>query len=125
MGIDRIGKNAPAAPPPPEESATQSTDPTRRPFEVPAAVNPSRAAQSAEGVPAAGSPLERWRSGQIDLEGYLDAKVDEATRHLGVLPAGQLDAIRQALRERIAGDPTLVELVRTATGRAPDAEGEK
>jgi hypothetical protein len=63
--------------------------------------------------------LERLRSGEIDLDGYLDLKVQEATGHLGALSPEQLESIRSTLRDRLAADPTLVDLVRTATGRAP------
>ena len=125
MGIDRIGKNAPASvPPSPEGPAGRATDPTGRPFEVPA-TSPSSAAQPSARVESADSSLAKWKAGKIDLNGYLDAKVDEAVRHLGTLPAGQLEGIRRSMRERIAGDPTLMELVRTVTGRLPDPESDE
>ena len=38
------------------------------------------------------------------------------------LPAAQLDFIRETLREQIASDPVLVELVRRATGATPKAQ---
>ena len=121
MGIDRIGKSAPPpATPSPEGTAGRAIDPTRRAFEIPANAPPS--AQPSAGVAAADSSLAKWTSGQIDLDGYLDAKVDEAVRHLGALPAEQLEAIRRSMRERIASDPTLSELVRAATGHLPDPE---
>jgi hypothetical protein len=63
--------------------------------------------------------LERLRSGEIDLDGYLDLKVQEATGHLGALSTAQLESIRGTLRERLAADPALVDLVRTAAGQAP------
>jgi hypothetical protein len=59
------------------------------------------------------------RTGGVGLDRYLDLKVDEATAHLGPLPPSQLEMIRSALRERIASDPTLVDLVRAATGAVP------
>ncbi|HEX4341192.1 MAG TPA: hypothetical protein VH062_35025 [Polyangiaceae bacterium] len=76
-------------------------------------------ATSAEGV--AGSPLlERLRTGELDLDGYLDAQVTAATAHVqSSLSSTQLDFIREALREQIAADPVLIELVRRATGAAP------
>jgi phosphoserine phosphatase len=58
------------------------------------------------------SPLERFRAGEIDLETYLDLKVDEATAHLVGLPAEQLEHVRSALRAEIAETPELRELVR-------------
>ena len=54
----------------------------------------------------------------------LDAKVAEATGHLqGVAPA-LLQAIRDALREQLASDPGLADLVRTVRGSAPPDEAE-
>jgi hypothetical protein len=43
--------------------------------------------------------------------------VEEATAHLGGLPAVELEGIRKALRERLTTDPALVDLVRGATGQ--------
>jgi hypothetical protein len=64
--------------------------------------------------------LEQLRRGDIDLDGYLDAQVTAATAHVqGSLSASQADFIREALREQIAADPVLIELVRRATGAAP------
>jgi hypothetical protein len=71
-------------------------------------------------VEAAHVALERFRSGQVDVQGYLDLKVDEATAHLSSLPRVELDAIRTALRDRLATDPALVDLVRAATGKVPE-----
>ena len=55
---------------------------------------------------------------------YLDAKVDEATGHLaGKLAPEQLDFVRASLREQIAADPVLVDLVQVRDRRlAPPAE---
>jgi hypothetical protein len=117
MGIDRIGKSGGVIPPAPAAGAGSASRPEEaaRPFEV----SKSGATAPAARVEAA-TALERLRLGEIDLEGYLDAKVDEVTSHLTGLPGAELASIRGALRERLATDPTLVELVRQATGRAPD-----
>jgi hypothetical protein len=77
----------------------------------------NRAAPSAETVPASG-PLDRLRAGEIDVHGYVEAKVQEATAQLGVLPLDQLESIRAALRQRMASDPTLADLLRTVAGGA-------
>jgi hypothetical protein len=113
MGIDRIQKNSPSPPPSPERVDRGRAAESGRPFEVTGA---QTGAPVAPGVEPPHSALDRWRAGEIDLNGYLDLKVREATAHLTTLPAPELDAIRSALRDRMAGDPTLVELVRTATG---------
>jgi hypothetical protein len=122
MGIDRIGKQGSTIPLNDGAGAAGSrgAERTGASFEVP---KPG-AAPVAEGA-RAGSvdpvrpALERLRSGEIDLNGYLDAKIEEATLHLGGLPPVELDAIRAALRDRMSTDPTLVELARTATGQLP------
>jgi hypothetical protein len=120
MGIDHIGKKGPSLPPSTEPSGGGRAAETGRPFEAPA----PRASASAPGPlvspTEARTPLERWRSGEIDLRGYLDLRVDQATAHLSGLPPSELEAIRSALRERMASDPALVDLVRTATGRTPE-----
>lgn len=73
---------------------------------------PSRASGSAL--------LEQLGRGEIDLDRYLDAQVSAAVSHVqGALSASQLDFIRETLREQMASDPVLVELVRRATGGTP------
>jgi hypothetical protein len=119
MGIDRIGRGAPAAPPSPQ------AEPERvRGSEAPRAfeVNPgqkSSAPEVAAVTPAASSPLERLRAGQIDLDGYLDLKVTEATSHLNGLSSSEMEGLRQLLRDELVGDPGLVALVEQATGQRP------
>jgi hypothetical protein len=115
MGIDRIGKGAPPPPPPKEVTDSPRATETGRAFEV---NKPAPTGQAAP-VQATHTALDRLRAGEIDLDRYLDLKVDEATTHLRALPPAQLDAVKRTLRERIATDPTLVDLVRTATGAAP------
>ncbi len=70
---------------------------------------------------SAGSALlEQLRRGEIDVERYLDAQVQAATSHVeGALSPVQLDFVREALRDQLAADPVLIELVRRATGSAP------
>jgi hypothetical protein len=126
MGIDQIGKKGPPLPPP-EGQTGQIGGGQRaeiaRPFEVPSAPTTLSAPQAAALEPPR-TALERLRAGEVDVSGYLDLKVDEATAHLAGLPAPELEAIRTALRERMASDPTLFELVRTAAGTAPELPGE-
>jgi hypothetical protein len=61
-----------------------------------------------------GGPLERLRAGEIDLETYIDLKVEEATAHLDRLPAPELARVRAILRARIAEEPELQEWVKRA-----------
>lgn len=67
-----------------------------------------------------GAPLAQLRSGHITLNQYLDQKVDQATSHLGALPAHQRSAIREALRAQMSSDPALTDLVQKATGQLPE-----
>ncbi len=116
MGIDGIGKKGPVAPPPAAGTGGAARGAgTGRAFEVPGA------SPAAEARPVAGAhtALERLRAGEIDVNGYVDAKVHEATAHLGALPPAELERVRQALRDRMATDPALMDLVRTATGAVP------
>lgn len=113
MGIDGIGKPGPVAPAPP--ASTGVTPPAahadRAPFSERAAE--ARAPSSMVGAHAA---LEQLKAGSINLDGYLDIKVQEATASVGDLAPTQLASMRSALRERMSNDPTLVDLVRKATG---------
>ena len=111
MGIDRIAKPGPPAPPPAGAGPTSPATRTERGFGE--QVAEAHAARPAEGSPG---PLEKLRAGTINLEGYLDVKVQEATMGMAGLPPAQVDAIRSALRERLSTDPTLTDLIRMATG---------
>lgn len=117
MGIDRIGKSGPVAPVAETPEPSRPT-PAGEVFRVAAPAAAEKAAQ-VDPTRAASAPLERLRAGEIDLGGYLDQKVEEATSHLSSLPPVELDAIRTALRDRLATDPALVDLVQAATGATP------
>ena len=123
MGIDRIGKGGvpPAAPETQGSGSVEKkgavektfsverTEATRQPAEV-------AATGGAEGA----SALARLRAGEIDVNTYVDLRVDEATKGLEGLSAAELDDIKKVLRDQMATDPALVDLVRTATGKTPD-----
>jgi hypothetical protein len=114
MGIERIGKNGPPVPPP----EVGGPSPARRAgeaFHVPATGASNPTATSVDASRPAG-PLERLRAGEVGLGGYVDLKVHEATAHLSSLPPVDLEKIRSVLREKLANDPELVDLLRTATG---------
>jgi hypothetical protein len=118
MGIDRIGKGGTASPAPPSTPSETSLDRTSSPARIGRPFEPQSSAPvdgpSPAGAAAAG-PLQRLQSGNLTLDRYLDAKVDEATAQLALSPS-DLSAVRAALRERLASDPTLVDLVLSATG---------
>jgi len=121
MGIDRIGKGPASPAVPPSAVAPTRPDRTGSSTASPAVVPPFDAASGAvaQSPPAAlasaSGALHELRSGGTTLDAYLDAKVDEATSSLTLAP-GDVSAIRAALRDRLASDPTLVELVRVSTG---------
>lgn len=122
MGIDGIGKRGGAAGiQAPETTGASSTSSTRKSGQSFAAE-----LQKPSGPEAAGgsSALEDFKAGRIDMNGYLDQKVNTATAHLEGLPAADLAQVRSMLREQIAGDPGFAELVEKATGKPPVAEGE-
>jgi hypothetical protein len=129
MGIDRIGKGG-AAPPggsagPASSGSPSSTEragEAERAFEVrPAGAEARTTDASVVAGAAPSSALERLRAGKIDLQGYVDQKVEEATAHLHGLGAEQLEAIRSMLRAQVVNDPALADLVTQAAGQAERA----
>ncbi len=119
MAIDRIGKGGgpPQVPETGSTGAVQPKDRAERPFQVERA-HEAHKADAAQPLDAT-SPLARLRAGEIDVHGYIDLKVDEATASLKGLPPAQLDEIKKVLRDQMATDPGLADLVRTATGQTP------
>jgi hypothetical protein len=112
MGIDRIGK--PPIPPSPSGSVTGATPSAGETFQV----GKASAADSA----APTSLLDRLKSGELNLDQYLELRVTDAVQHLdGKISAEQLDFVKQSLREQLRTDPVLVELVRRSTGMTPEA----
>ncbi|MCC6669211.1 MAG: hypothetical protein IT375_36065 [Polyangiaceae bacterium] len=114
MGIDGIGK-----PPPPGGLGPAGgvrpgeASPIREAFKVERTAGPEKAAGT--------DALARLERGEIDVEQYLDAKVDGAVAHLdGRIGGEQLEFVKTALREQLRTDPVLTELVRRSTGSLPD-----
>jgi hypothetical protein len=67
--------------------------------------------------------LEQVQRGDVPLDAYLDVRVDDAVAHLeGKLSPEQLEFVKEELREQLRTDPVLLELVRGATGRSPEAQ---
>lgn len=126
MGIDGIDSKGPPAPPAPPVGKDGPAGAATRAPEASRAFEVDRPAAPVAAAPAGVSrgALERLRAGEIDVNGYVDAKVHEATAHLGVLPPARLDEIRAALRDRMASDPALAELLRTVTGHIPAPSGD-
>jgi hypothetical protein len=116
MAIDRIGKGG-APPATPEPSGVDKKGAVQKTFEVQRG-EPAKHVDAAHHV-AGTSPLARLRAGEIDVNGYLDLKVDEATAGLKGISPAELDAIKKTLRDQMATDPGLTDLVKTATGHLP------
>ena len=87
---------------------------------APFKLDPSAQAATGSQVSAALSSLQR---GELSLDQYLDGRVSDATSHLvGKLSPDQLEFVKQSLRDQLATDPVLVELVQRTTGSAPASE---
>lgn len=116
MGIDGIGKRGgiPGAGSPPAASGAAKTGKT---FELDAP-HASNRAESAASVTAA-SAHQDVRAGRLDVDDYLDRKVEQATSHLEGMPSDDLASIRSMLREQLRSDPAFVELIQRATGQLP------
>jgi hypothetical protein len=111
MSIDRIGKG-PGGVQGPQVGGQAGPVGGKRAFEV----GSTGGAESASAL----GPAERVRTGELSLDGYLDLRVEEATRHLeGKLGASDLNEIRSALKGQLRDDPALREMVKAATGSAP------
>lgn len=116
MGIDGIGKGG--APPPGVGGIDRTIAP--KTTEVGGTDSTFKAGKVAATESAATTSLDQVRSGAISVSQYLDLKVNEATSHLeGRLSTEQLSFVKSSLREQLASDPALVDLVKSATGQLP------
>ncbi len=121
--VDRIGKGG-APPPAGGPTGPTQTEKTGKTFDI-QKPNEARPVEQAAHVGAIdATPLDQLKNGKIDFDRYLDMKVNEATSHLEGLAPAQLDSIRSMLRDRMATDPELVDLVKQATGHAPSVPEE-
>jgi hypothetical protein len=122
MSIDRIGKGSAPPPPRPVTGAEKPHAEAPKAFEV----HVERAAATGQVAPVeakGAGALDRLRAGEIDLDGYLDLKVNEATAHLQGMRPTEIEGIRAVLRDQIASDPALADLVERATGQTPASKG--
>lgn len=111
MAIDGVGRGG--GPPKISPGVVPALGPSGERFELGA--ERVGAAQGAE-------LLERVQRGEVELDAYLDVRVNDAVGHLeGKLPPEQLEFVREELREQLRNDPVLIELVRRATGQIPEA----
>ncbi len=120
MAIDRIGKGGGTPPGTGGATGPGRAQETGKTFEVDKTEGAKEAAAAQKTAAVSGtSPLAELKAGRLSLDGYLDAKVHEATAHLEGMPPAKLETLRSMLRERLASDPTLTELVSQATGQFP------
>ena len=117
--VDGIGKGGPrgVGQSPPTTGPARPAE-TGKTFEVDKPGAP-REAHGVQATAIEATPLEQLKAGKIDFDQYVDLKLHEATAHLEGLSPSQLDTIRSMLRDRMATDPELVDLVKQATGQAP------
>jgi len=122
--VDGIGKGRPprgVGGTPPTTGASKPAE-TGKTFDV-QKTREATAIEAPQQVNATGA-LEQLKAGKIDFNQYVDLKVEEATSHLEGLSPSQLDSIKSMLRDRMATDPELVDLVKQATGHAPSVPEE-
>lgn len=112
MGIDGIGRGG-GIPPTLDPGVGSVGSTTGEKFDL--------GVERAEGVGAA-DLLEQVQRGEVELDRYLQVRVEEAVRHLEAsLSPEQLAFVKQELLEQMRSDPVLIELVRRATGQSPEA----
>lgn len=69
---------------------------------------------------SATADLERLQSGAISLDDYLQTRAEKAVAHLeSVVPADQLELIKEQLVHQMKQDPSVASLVQRATGILP------
>jgi hypothetical protein len=110
--VDRIGKGG-ATPPTAAPTGPARPQEAGKTFDA----GKAAAARPPDQVEAIQPPLlDQLKAGKIDFNEYLDEKVREATSHLDGLTPTQIDMVRTTLRDRMATDPELVDLIKQATG---------
>lgn len=114
MSIDGIGR--PPIPKGEIGSVGKAGGPAGEAFKLDAPAGPA---------PQGGSELlSRLERGELSVEGYVQARVDDAVRPFeGRLSGEQVQLIREALAQQLETDPVVVELVKRATAGAPKDEG--
>jgi hypothetical protein len=112
-GGGKIGGPGATPPAPTGKDRTEST--TGATFKESLKESIESKAKEPVGAASAASPLERLRSGEIDLKTYVEIRVHSAISHLeGVLPPADLEKVRAELQDTIEQDPDVAALVKAA-----------
>jgi hypothetical protein len=115
MSIDGIGR----PPKPPTDVGATSQAPQAGTLGQSFHVDRGEAAPTVD----AKGPLAQLQRGEIGVDQYLDARVEEAVGPLVErLNPEALAFLRSSLRAELATDPVLIELVRRATAASPAVE---
>jgi hypothetical protein len=122
MSVDGIGKKSGLEPPssvlPTNGEAMSSHAIQGKPaIDVRQVVESGASPDVTAAMPAAG-PLAELQAGRIDVEQYVDLKIQQATAHLEGIPGVNLVEVQRLLRDKLVEDPTLQRLLRDATGAA-------
>jgi hypothetical protein len=113
MSIDGIGR--PPRPP-------GGIGPSEGPLPAAGAEKAFQVERGAEtqAVSSSSAVLTRLEKGEISVDQYLDARVDDALAPLATrLPPEQLEFVKSSLRAELATDPVLVELLKRVTAAVP------
>jgi hypothetical protein len=115
MSIDGIGKKAGAVPTAPTETGkTSNTGEAKAEFRI----RETAAAANVQGTGAA----SEVRAGTMNINEYLDVRVNEATQHLSGMGPNDLSTLKDLLKDQLRSDPALIDLVKSATGQSPPEE---
>ncbi len=127
MGIDGIGGGKPPLGPSGGAAGPSKTSGEGFSIDRPSAAAGADATSKTEASHrlSATAELERLEAGEISLDDYLRARAAQAVAHLeAVVPAEQLEIIKEQLVHQMKQDPTVASLVQRATGVLPtDNEG--
>jgi hypothetical protein len=121
MSIDGVGKKPGVSPSGPAAPEVARKEPDKSFADT---VEETRATGEPNAVSGASdTALDRVRRGEISVETYVEEKLVEATRGLQGLGPGELEAIREMLRERLTEEHGLGEWVREAARGAGSGRG--
>lgn len=112
MGIDGIGGKPPLGP---NAGALGPSSPRGEEFSLERG-GAAAGAHAPKDVSAT-NDLERFHTGELSLDEYMDTRVEKAVAHLtAVVPPEQLELLKEQLKDQFKSDPNLQALLQRATG---------